>query len=230
MLYNGFIQLLFMIPILPQNPGSLRQAADLLRGGGAIAHAADTCYGLAGDFMNPVALRKIQQLKGREAQKPMSVMWPLSQRSRLKEYAALDEFSAQACLRLLPGPVTLLLPKAPGVPGWYFPEADRLGVRIPDDEGAQALLEAFGGPLITTSANLSGQPLCRTAQEVARAFEGQEELLPLILESSRPLGHLPSTVIEVSPGRLRIVRQGPWGEGGIRGRMEGLKFGFGSSY
>lgn len=229
-----------MIPILPQNHDSAQQSIQILGDGGVVAHAADTCYGLLGDFLNKQSLRSIQQLKGRDAKKPMSVMLPLNQKSRVGEYAVLDDFSSQVWARLLPGPVTLVLPKGPKVPDWYFPETNLIGLRIPNSQQVQQILEAFGGPLITTSANPSGRPVCRSAQEVVQAFEGKKDLLELVLESEQKLGHLPSTVIQISSyppdasddynrrlrGVVQVLRQGPVNKEEISQKLEGLEFDF----
>jgi len=213
-----------MTRILPQASNSIPQSIQILKRGGVVAHAADTCYGLLGDFLNQDSLKKIQQLKGRQANKPMSVMLPLSHKGRVGEYTQLNEFSAQVCKQLLPGPVTLVLPKGSRVPEWYFPETNLIGLRIPDSQEVQELLEAFGNPLITTSANPSAQPVCRSPQEVINAFGGQENVLELVLESKQELGHLPSTVIQVDDHFLHVLRSGPMSEDEIQEKLKGLKF------
>lgn len=213
-----------MIPILPQNSESIQRALLLLKKREIIAHPADTCYGLAGDFLSPEVLQSLQQMKGREEDKPMSVMLPLSRKEVLPDYAKLTAFSTEVCHRLFPGPVTLVLPKGPKVPSWYFPETSWIGLRIPQDTGVQALLEAFAGPLITTSANPSGRAVGQTAQAVAEDFRDQEKLLSLILDSDRPMATHASTVIQVFDSALKILREGPFSREGIEGVIQGLEF------
>lgn len=186
---------------------SINKVIDFLRTGGVIAHPADTCFGLLGDFMNPAALQKIQAIKGRDGQKPMSVMLPASMKTRLDDWVILDDFARKVCEKLLPGPVTLVLPKGPNVPAHYFPETATLGIRVPEDDATQEILEAFGGPLITTSANVSGRSLCFTDTEVREQFENVPVKPDLILGGMvepRPA----STVILVESGTLKILRQG----------------------
>src|SRR3989338_11663634 len=101
---------------LPINAESLKQAVQILRQGGIIAHPADTCFGLAGDLMNPEALKKLQAMKGRSGAKPMSIMLPAPLKDHLEDYAILDDFTRIICEKLLPGPVTILLPKGPTIP------------------------------------------------------------------------------------------------------------------
>lgn len=186
----------------------MHKIVNILQKGGVIAHPADTCFGLLGDVCNPEALKKIQAIKGRDALKPMSIMLPASLRGQLGEWATLDDFARDVCEKLLPGPVTLVLPKGSKVPAHYFPETDLIGIRIPNDQATQDILEAFGGPLITTSANLSGQPLTYTHEAVAEAFKEAPVKPDLILEGQVIPGPA-STVIQVKHGLLTILRPGP---------------------
>lgn len=205
------------------------QAAELLKSGGILAHPADTCFGLAGDLMKEEVLKKIQLIKGREADKPMSIMVSQAKseerraessatkksstlhapRSPLENYVLLDDFSRRVCAKLLPGPVTIVLPKGPKIPKWYFPETEWIGIRMVDDEQVNELLKAFGGPIITTSANLSSQPTCYTAEEVIEIFENQDHKPDGILMGEILEKKLPSTVIKVEDGKIIVLREGP---------------------
>lgn len=201
-------------------------AAQLLHSHGVLAHPADTCFGLAGDLFSEDALRKIQQIKGREADKPMSIMlprvisgqWLVASKKNsslttghwpLEEYVELSEFAKKVCAKLLPGPVTIVLPKGPKIPKWYFPETEWIGIRMVDDEQVNGLLEAFGGPIITTSANLSSQPTCYTTEEVIEIFEGREYQPDGILMGEILEKKMPSTVIKVLDDKIEVLREGP---------------------
>jgi len=208
---------------------TLTDAITLLKSGGILAHPADTCFGLAGDLMNEDVLRKIQRIKGREADKPMSIMIAQAEsgerravssaakknstlyapRSPLENYVLLDDFAKKVCEKYLPGPITIVLPKGPKIPKWYFPETEWIGIRMPDDEQVNELLEAFGGLLITTSANLSSQPTCYTAEEVIEIFKNQEHKPDGILMGEILEKKLPSTVIKVVDGKIEVLREGP---------------------
>ena len=207
---------------------SLTEAAQLLKSGGILAHPADTCFGLAGDLMNPGVLKKIQQIKGREADKPMSIILqaesgqrraksPIAKksstltapRSPLKEYVVLSDYAEKVCEKLLPGAVTIVLPKGPKIPKWYFPETEWIGIRMVDDDNVNQLLNAFGGSLITTSANLSGKPTCYTVEEVEKAFENAEVKPDGILVGKITDPKPPSTVIQVVEDRIEVLREGP---------------------
>jgi L-threonylcarbamoyladenylate synthase len=185
-------------------------AVRALKEGGVIAHPADTCYGLAGDLMNKNALERLQQIKGRDSDKPMSAMFPAYMKSELEDYVLLDHFSEMVCDKLLPGPVTIVLPKGPKIPDYFFPEIETVGVRIPYDTLTNDLLTRFHGPLITTSANLSDRPVCCSCEDVRNSFEGKKNQPDLLLEGGMIKNMcMPSTVIRVKEDSVEILRDGP---------------------
>lgn len=195
--------------IVPFNQNSLMSAVAILRRGGVIAHPADTCFGLAGDLRNPKALEKIQAIKGRGPTKPMSIMVAVPEQLNIDRYAILDDFSCFVANKLFPSPVTLVLPKGPAIPDFYFPETDKIGLRIPLHSLTQDILSAFKRPLITTSANPSGQPICFDHQTLVKLFKDQTVQPDLVIEGKSIEHTLASTVIQIEKNHVRIVRQGP---------------------
>ncbi|MBN2087682.1 threonylcarbamoyl-AMP synthase [Candidatus Peregrinibacteria bacterium] len=191
------------------NKENIKEAARILKSGGVIAHPADTCYGLAADFLNPESLKKIKAIKGREADKPMSIMFPIAMRDDLIKYAEISDFAYYVCEKLLPGPVTILLPKGPEVPDYYFPDSPYIGLRIPYDMQTQDLLSAFKGPLITTSANESGKPPCARCEEIIEVFQNKENKPDFAFDGEVSNACLPSTVILVEDKNIKILREGP---------------------
>ena len=194
---------------LEGNSENLRKAVSVLKDGGIIAHPADTCFGLAADLMNPKALKKLQDIKGRDRDKPMSIMLPSYMKPKLNEFVQCSEFADLICDKLFPGPVTLVLPKGPAIPDYFFPELDTVGIRIPYDQMTDRLLLGFHGPIITTSANLSDEPACGTCEEVLTSFEDKENQPDLILGGALQGSCLPSTVLKIDDNELQILRHGP---------------------
>jgi len=194
---------------LKNNPENIEKVVQTLREGGIVAHPADTCYGLAGDLMKEEALKKLQLIKGRDAKKPMSIMLAAYMKPELQGFADLNEFAEMACEKLFPGPVTIVLPKGPRIPDYFFPELETVGVRIPYDFKTNDLLMKFKGPIITTSANLSDQPVCCTCEDVIRAFEESEHKPVFLLDGEIQGPCLPSTVISLENDEVRILREGP---------------------
>lgn len=195
--------------ILPSNSDSIKIAVEILKKGGVIAHPTDTCFGLAGDLMNPEVVKKIQAIKQRDPHEPMSVMISVPEQLRMKDYVALDEFSEFVVYKLFPSPITLVLPKGPKIPKWYFPDNPNIGLRVPMHNLTQDLLMAFGGPLITTSANISSNNLCFNCNEVIYEFKNQTHKPDLCLEGISEKHDMASTVAKVEKDHLKILRKGP---------------------
>jgi len=195
--------------VIPFNTDTLKEAVLLLKNGGIVAHPTDTCFGLAGDLMNPEVMKKIQAIKGRDYKKPMSIMISVAQQLKMARYVKLDDFSSFVTYTLFPGAVTLLLPKGPAIPDYFFPEERLIGLRVPLHNLTQDMLTAFNGPLITTSANPSGKDICFTHEEVVEYFKKSEHGPDLVFTGKINSRHLASTVIEVKKNYVRITRKGP---------------------
>lgn len=182
--------------------------ARCIEGGGVAVFPSDTVYGLACHPESPDAVRRLYELKGREAAKPAAVMFFAHERA----LAALPELGRQtrgALARLLPGPVTVLVPN----PRQRFPLAcasdlATLGLRAPRLAGGLAPLAAVGVPVLQSSANASGGPDPRRVEEVpAEVREGAD----LVLDGGALPG-TPSTVVDLRQyerdGRWQVVREG----------------------
>jgi L-threonylcarbamoyladenylate synthase len=169
----------------------VRRAAELIRGGEVVAFPTDTVYGLAA---LPSAAGRIYAAKDRPADRQLIAM--------AADPAAFDALvevnpTARALMeRHWPGPLTLVLPTRSGDP-------PTLGVRIPDHPLALELLRAVGEPLLSTSANRSGEPPALSADGVR--LPG----VAAVLDGGRAPGGVPSTVLAVEGERLRIIRPGP---------------------
>ena len=199
------------------NEETLKEAIQILKDGGVVAHPTDTCFGLTADPMNPEAVDRIQEIKGRYKIKPMSIMLPVFMKLDINDYAVTDDFSLPIFNKLLPGPVTVLLPKGPKIPEYFFPEAKYVGIRIPYEIMTQDILMKFKGPLITTSANLSHEPPCATCEEVVDVFKNKENKPDLIFDGAVKNACIPSTVILVKDGKLEIRREGPMNKKQLEG-------------
>jgi len=109
------------------------------------------------------------------------------------------------CERHWPGALTLVVRARREVPEELTAGSGTVGVRLPDDEGVREFVRACGGALTATSANLAGEPPARTAAEVARYFPST---LDMIVDGGPARGDKPSTVLDVSEGRARLIREG----------------------
>ena len=173
----------------------LKKAVAALKKGGLVVFPTETVYGLAVDPRKRRALESLRRLKGRDAGKALTLQVPdVAQAKKLVKPNALFEHCAKT---YWPGPLTLVAKKAGG-PG-------KIGLRIPRHEIALSVLRAYGKPLAVTSVNRSGEPSIGDAAALRRFLDGKVDIV--ILDRVRPA--LASTVVDVSAGRVEVIREGP---------------------
>lgn len=173
-----------------------------LREGGVLACATETYFGLLADALDHGAVDRVCALKGRDKGVPVAVLLPSLQALS----SVSDEVSPRAwqlAQAHWPGPLTLLVRARAGLSSALVKDG-KIGVRVPGPSPALQLVQAFGSALTATSANRSGQPAARTAQEVSDAFPGG---LAAIVGTAAP-GGLASTVVDTTGPELVVVRQG----------------------
>ncbi len=195
--------------ILPFTKESFAEAVTVLQSGGVIAHATETCYGLACNLGNPLAVKKLFAIKQRPETQPVSGLFPSLERA--KKWVVWNEKADELATQHLPGPLTLILPVRPDAPGAIFPSLHSyatLGVRISSSPVAQALAEACNFPISTTSANVHGKPNPYSAEDIAAQFEGQEMQPDLVLDSGTLPQVPPSTVINLTTDDDQTLRAG----------------------
>ena len=181
------------------------EAARTLRAGGLVAFPTETVYGLGADATNDRAVAAIFAAKGRPRFNPLIVHFP--DRESAAAAVVFDERARTLAERFWPGPLSLVLPRAPGCRISLLCSAGlaTLAVRVPDHPVGQALLEAAERPLAAPSANRSGAVSPTTAAHVAAAF-GDE--VPVILDGGPcPVG-LESTVLDLSGQDPVLLRPG----------------------
>ena len=184
----------------------LERAARILQGGGIIVHPTETVYGLATRWDREQSLRRVAQIKQRNEAQPFSIM--VSQVEQIEEIAGpLPPHIHQFLHQLFPAPVTVLLPRQKQVSISYWNQFPYLGFRVPQHAFSRALIAKTGISLITTSANFSGKPAPKTAEEIEEAIRSQVDMV--IDGGTIPQG-IPSTIVRVSEdwSDLTVVRQG----------------------
>jgi L-threonylcarbamoyladenylate synthase len=157
--------------------GMAEAAARLLGDGGLVAFPTETVYGLGADAANAAAIARLYAAKGRPAFNPLIAhVGDLNAAVRLARFDARATALARA---FWPGPLTLVLPKTADcrVADLATAGLDTVAIRVPAHPVAQAILEAFGGPVVAPSANLSGHVSPTTAAHVATDLNGRIDLL-----------------------------------------------------
>jgi tRNA threonylcarbamoyl adenosine modification protein (Sua5/YciO/YrdC/YwlC family) len=184
----------------------LERITELLRRDGIIAYPTDTLFGLGCLASRKKAVDRVQQLKGGDPRKPMSIL--CSDMEMFCRYTRhLDTPTFRLLKQLLPGPYTVLLPASREVPR-YLQNKQVVGLRIPDHAFCHALVSLLGEPIITTSVSLPDQPVLNTAWEIE---EEQGHALDLVIDCGQPLG-IRSTILDLSGEEPLLVREGagPW--------------------
>lgn len=178
-------------------------ASSVINGGGVLAFRTDTFYGLGADPFDLGALRRINDLKGRDGK---AVLVVISDAAGVSRFAhELPERFDAVCARHWPGPLTIVVKAKEDVPDLLTAGSGTVGLRLPDDEEVREFVRACGGALTATSANLAGEPPATTAEEVAGSFPSG---LDLIVDGGLAPGGKPSTVLDLSGPRPRLIREG----------------------
>ncbi len=180
-------------------------AVQVLRGGGVILYPTDTVWGLGCDATNAEAVAKIYRLKQSENKKSMLVL--CASADMVVRYVDRAPGIAFEVMELATKPLTLVLPGAVGVAPNLVPDEGTLGVRIPDHEFCRQLLRAFGRPVVSTSANLSGQQTPVGLQEIAReVVEGVDFVVNPRFEG-KPTCKASSIIAFGEGGEVEIIRE-----------------------
>jgi L-threonylcarbamoyladenylate synthase len=181
-----------------------RAAATVLRQGGLVAFPTETFYGLGADALAPDAVRRVLEVKGRPAGRPLLV---LVDSPAMVELVAL-EVPARAHALIAahwPGPLTLVLRARPHVPAEVTAGSGTVGVRLSAHPIARALVRALGRPVTAPSANPTDATPPTTADQVLDYFRGRIEL---VLDGGATTGGEPSTVLDVTLDPPRVIRAG----------------------
>ena len=192
---------------------SIDEAVEALRDGGVVAFPTDTLYGLGADAFREDAVERVFEMKGRPSKMALPL---LLGGARDLELVATDiPDSAWALVaRFWPGPLTLILKSAPEVPAIVTGGGATVAVRVPNHPVPLQLTQRLGRPITGTSANVTGGPDPKTAEDVKRALGDRVDYIVEQSLGEQGLGQIattlgtPSTVLDLSGATPRLARQG----------------------
>lgn len=186
------------------DPAVIETAAGILRRGGVVVFPTRCLYGLAADALNAAAVGRVFALKRRPADNPLLVL--VQDRSRVAPLVRRVTSAADLLMRhFWPGLVTVVFAAREGLPPNLTAGTGKIGIRVPSHPVAAALVQAFGGPLTGTSANISGRPGCaRVAQLDLELAAG----VGAILDAGPLSGGPGSTVVDTTGKAPRVLRAG----------------------
>lgn len=173
--------------------GILDRAVRAIERGDLVVYPTETVYGLGADALDPAAVDRVYAAKGRDRSNPISLAVPAV--STASQYVDPSDTEWAFMQEFLPGPVTVVCPRRPVVPDVLTAGRERVGVRVPDHDQAQALLTR-AGPLTATSANVSGTASVRRLDDLDKAVR---DAAAVVLDDGTTEG-TESTVVDVAAG------------------------------
>ena len=193
-----------ILSINPHNPQPrlIHQVVDCLKQGGVIVYPTDTTYGIGCDIFNRKGVKKIFQIKQRDNRKPFSFI--CNDLAEISNYAQVSNFAFKIMKRHLPGAYTFVLEATKIVPDSLSTRQKTVGVRIPDNAICQAIVRELGHPLVTTSANISGEA---TPQDPREIEERMGRLVDLVIDGGISMQEA-SSVISLLDDKVEVLREG----------------------
>jgi L-threonylcarbamoyladenylate synthase len=184
---------------------AVEKCVEVLRAGGIILYPTDTVWGIGCDATNEEAVQKIYKLKRSEDKHSMLCL--CRDADMIVRYVNRAPGIAFEVMELSDKPLTAILPGAVGVAPSLIPETKTLGVRIPQHEFCQALLRKFGKPIVSTSANISGEETAKRLKDVVQEIiDGVDYVVNPRFEGKPTLK--PSSIIAFGEGcEIEIIRK-----------------------
>jgi tRNA threonylcarbamoyl adenosine modification protein (Sua5/YciO/YrdC/YwlC family) len=184
----------------------IEKVRDALQGGAVLLYPTDTVYAIGCDLNAKSAVERVRQIKQFSSDKPLTFLCPSL--SNIARYAQVSDASYRLIKRLIPGPYTFLLPATKLVPRLVMnPKRRTTGIRVPDHAICQALLQALGNPIISTSAPTVAHST-DTQISQAELFDRLNKLVDIIIDDQSPAGYRVSTILDLTGDEPIVVRRG----------------------
>jgi L-threonylcarbamoyladenylate synthase len=181
---------------------SIEKAATAIQNGGLVVYPTDTVYGLGCDPFDEKSVNRLATVKGRTKGNFPVLVATLSRARELGDIAGDVEMLA---LRYWPGPLTIVVPSQATLPLQIIGPEKTVGLRIPGRQDTLDLISKSGGTLVGTSANISGNPSLRNAEDAFKVFEGKVDV---VLNGGITSTGLESTVVKQTKSGIQVLREG----------------------
>ena len=194
--------------IYPENPNekSISQVVDVLRRGGVIIYPTDTVYGLGCDISNQKAIERICKIKGIKPEKS-NLSFVCYDLSHISDYTKpIDNETYRVLKKALPGPFTFIFNANKNVPKLLSSNKKTVGIRVPDNSIARAIVKALGNPILSTSIRDEDE-IIEYSTDPELIYEKYEELIDLMIDGGYGDNEA-STIVDCSNGEFEIIRQG----------------------
>jgi tRNA threonylcarbamoyl adenosine modification protein (Sua5/YciO/YrdC/YwlC family) len=196
----------------PENPQQrvIDQIRDALRAGAVMLYPTDTVYAIGCDLNAKAAVQRVRQIKQLSNDKPLTFL--CASLSDIAKYAYVSDAAYRLMRRLVPGPVTFILPATKLVPKLVLnPKRKTTGIRVPDHPVAQSLLTALENPIISATVGVSSAdeyycPL--ESSSTAELFDAFTKLVDVIVDNGQLPTRQVSTVLDLCEEPAQVLRQG----------------------
>ncbi len=190
------------------NKNQIEELSKLLKNNGVISVPTDTVYGICGSINSPEAQTKLKEIKKR----PESKLFPImcADIEQIKSIAIVDNKSKKIIKEFMPGPITIVLRKNEKLPEYINNGKETIAIRMATSNELKELIKSLGCPVFMTSANKSGEEVCKNLEEI------EKNCLDLdgMLEGTVSFGQA-STIVDCTSNEIKILRKGPISENEI---------------
>ena len=179
-------------------------AAEIIKSGGLVAIPTETVYGLGANGLNPDAVAKIFEAKGRPQDNPLILH--VADAVEIEKFChSIPESAYKLAEKFWPGPLTMVLPARESVPKCTTAGLPTVAVRCPDNAVTREIIRLSGCPIAAPSANISGKPSTTTAEHVMHDHNGKIEA---VVDGGPCRVGLESTIVDLTEDRPRLLRPG----------------------
>jgi L-threonylcarbamoyladenylate synthase len=189
--------------VMKATKNNIMAAAQIVKQGGLVVYPTETVYGLGCDPLNLQAVKRILEVKG-DRNKPLPVL--AASTVDAEKVAFFSPNGKKLAAKFWPGPLTMVFPKKSALQDVVTFGLDSVGLRIPANDVALQLISLCGGLLVGSSANRTGEEPPRSVQEMSDELKG---MVDVVLDGGPTVQGMPSTVVDLSLEKPRILREGP---------------------
>ena len=187
------------------NPKEIKKVVDILRKGGLIIYPTDTVYGLGCDITNTKALERVARIKGVKLEKA-NFSFICNDLSHISDFVRqIDTATYKILKKALPGPYTFILPGNNNLPK-VFKKKKTVGIRVPDNNIARAIVQALGNPIVSTSIR-DEDDIIEYTTDPELILEKWENLVDAVIDGGYG-DNVASTIIDLSGDEPEIIREG----------------------
>jgi tRNA threonylcarbamoyl adenosine modification protein (Sua5/YciO/YrdC/YwlC family) len=193
-----------LLEINPDNPQPrlIARVVETLKKGGVVAYPTDTTYGIGCSIFSKKGIERIYLIKQRDRKKPFSFI--CTDISEIARYAQVSNYQFKLMRRLLPGPFTFVLEANSIVPDLLLTKQRTVGIRMPDNKICLSIVKELGAPIVTTSANLSGEDPIGDPWQVESELG---KLLDIVVDGGELTADV-SSVVSLIGDRPEVLRKG----------------------